>query len=137
MSTAWQQRGKCEQPHDSYMAFVDRTKAFQAVNRNLFGVNATQIWQPTHFAAILHQFHTGMCAQGIMVGSQTFSFPADIGVKQGCVVAQIIFNLFQVNITLVSHRYYQPSDCDGVVYVMTKVSSTCGVSSPNLRLLQR
>ena len=57
-----------------------------------------------------------MCAQVVMVGSQSSSFPVEVRVKQGCVLASIIFNLFLVAITLVSHRDLQSSDCVEIEY---------------------
>ena len=57
-----------------------------------------------------------MCAQVVMAGSQSSSFPAEVGVKQGCVLAPIIFNLLLVVIALVSHRDLQSSDCVGIEY---------------------
>ena len=72
-----------------------------------------QIWLPPIFIAILRQFLTVMCAQVVMAGSQSSSFPVEVGVKQGCVLAPIIFNLLLVAITLVSHRDLQSSDCGG------------------------
>ena len=51
-----------------------------------------------------------------MAGSQSSIFPVDVGVKQVRVLAQIIFNLFLVAITFVSHRDHQPSDCIEVEY---------------------
>ena len=57
-----------------------------------------------------------MCAQVVMAGSQSSSFPVEVGVKQGCVLAPIIFNLLLVAITLVSYRDLQSSDCVGSEY---------------------
>ena len=57
-----------------------------------------------------------MCAQAVMAGSQSSSFLVEVGVKQGCVPAPIIFNLLLVAITLVSHRDLQSSDCVGIEY---------------------
>ena len=51
-----------------------------------------------------------MCAQVVIAGSQFSSFLVDVGVKQGCVLAPIIFNLFLVPMTLVCHCDLQPSD---------------------------
>ena len=65
---------------------------------------------------MLQQFHTGMCAQVVMAVFQSFSFPVEVGVKQGCVLAPIIFNLLLVAMTLVSHRDLQSSDCVGNEY---------------------
>ena len=57
-----------------------------------------------------------MCAQVDMAGSQSSSFPVEVGVKQCCVLATIIFNLLLVAITLVSHCDVQSSDCVGSEY---------------------
>ena len=64
------------------------------------------------FIAMIQQ----LCAQVVMAGSQSSSFPVDVGVKQGCVLAPIIFSLFLVAMTLVSHRDLQPCDCVEVEY---------------------
>ena len=64
----------CEQHQDLYMAFVDATKAFDAVNRDLWNILRKFDCPPT-FIAILMQFHTGICAQVVMAGSQSSSFP--------------------------------------------------------------
>ena len=57
-----------------------------------------------------------MCAQVVMAGSQSSSFHVEVGVKQGCVLAPIIFNLLLVAMTLVSHLDLQSSDCVGIEY---------------------
>ena len=51
-----------------------------------------------------------------MARSQSSSFPVEMGVIQGCVLAPIIFNLLLLAITLVSHRDLQSSDCVGIEY---------------------
>ena len=51
-----------------------------------------------------------------MAGSQSSSFPVEVGVKQGCVLAPIVFNLLLAAITLASHRDLQSSDCVGIEY---------------------
>ena len=106
----------CEQHQDIYMAFVDLTKAFDTVNQDLLWNILHKFSCPPTFIAILQQFHTGMCAQVAMAGSQSSSFPVEVGVKQGCVLAPIIFNLLLVAITLVSHRDLQSSDCVRIEY---------------------
>ena len=57
-----------------------------------------------------------MCAHVVMAGFQSSSFPVEVGMKQGCVLAPIIFNLLLVAITLVSHCDLQSSDCVGIEY---------------------
>ena len=112
---ARQLQDKCRQQHkDLWMTFVDLTKAFDTVNRDLLWNILRKFGCPPSFFAILQKFHTCMCAQVVMAGSQSSSFPVEVGVKQGCVLAPIIFNLLLVAITLVSHRDIQSSDCVGI-----------------------
>ena len=106
----------CEQHQDIFLAFVDLTKAFDAVNRELRWSILGKFGCPPTFIAILQQFHTGMYAQVVMDGFMSSSFPVEVGVKQGCVIAPIIFNLLLVAITLVSHCHLQSSDCVGIEY---------------------
>ena len=70
-----------------------------------------------------------MCAQVVMAGSQSSCFPAEVGVKQICVIAPIILNLLLVAITLISYRDLQSSDRVGIEYHLY-----CGLF--NLRCLQ-
>ena len=106
----------CEQHQDLYLAFVDLTKAFDTVNRDLLWNILGRFGCPPTFIAMLQQFHTGMCAQVVMAGSQSSSFPVEVGVKQGCVLAPIIFSLLLVAITLVSHCDLQSSVFIGIEY---------------------
>ena len=114
---AWQLHEKCcEQHQELYLAFFDLTKEFDTVNRDLLWNILHKFGCPPTFIAMLQQIHTGMCAQVVMAGSQFSTFPVEVGVKQGCVLAQIIFNLLLVAITLVSHCDLQSHDCVGIEY---------------------
>ena len=98
------------------MAFIDLTKAFDAVNQDFLWNILHKFGCPPTFIAILQQFHTGMCAQVVMADSQSYSFPVEVGVKQGYVLAPIILNLLLVAIALVSHPDLQSSDFVGIEY---------------------
>ena len=114
---ARQLQEKCREQHqDLYLAIVDLTKAIDTVNRDLLWNILRKFGCPPTFIAIQQQFHTGLCAQVVMAGSQSSSFHVEVGVKQGCVLAPIIFNLLLVAITLVSHHDLQSSDCVGIEY---------------------
>ena len=127
----------------TYMAFVDLTKVFDAVNRDLLWKVLRKIGCSPTFVAILRQFHTGMCAQVIMAGSQSSSFPVEVGVKQGCVQTPIIFNLLVVAMTRVSQREIQSSDCvgfecrlDGGLFNLRRLQSKTKTSSVVISALQ-
>ena len=114
---ARQLQEKCREQHqDLYLAFVDLTKALDTVNRDLLWNILRKFRCPPTFIAILQQFHTGMCAHVVMAGSQSSSFPVVVGVKQGCVLAPIIFILLLVALTLISHCDLQSSDFVGIEY---------------------
>ena len=127
---------KCREQHqDIYLAFVDLTKAFDTVNRDLLWNILRKFGCPPTFIAILQQFHTDMCAQVVIARSQSSSFPVEVGVKQGWVPAPIIFNLLLVAITLVSHVTCNHLIALELSILLMVVSSTCDVSKPKLRLL--
>ena len=91
----------------------------------------------------LQRFHTGMCAQVIMAGSQSSSFPVEVGVKQGYVLTPIIFNLLIVAMTLVSHCDLQSSDCvrieyhlDGGLFNLRRLQANTKTSSAVIFALQ-
>ena len=65
---ARQLKEKCREQHqDLYMAFVDLTSAFDPVNRDLLWNIQHTFGCPPTFIAMLQQFHTGMCAQVVML----------------------------------------------------------------------
>ena len=114
---ARQLQEKCREQHQGLcLTFVDLTKAFDTVSLDLLWSTLRKFGCPLTFIAILQQFHTGMCAQVVMAGSQSSRFPVEVGVKQGCVLAPIIFNLLLVATTLVYHRDLQSSDFVGIDY---------------------
>ena len=47
---------------------------------------------PPQFLAVLREFHDGMTAKVVMNGRESDPFMVNIGVKQGCVPAPVIFN---------------------------------------------
>ena len=108
---ARQQLQKCrEKRQNIYMAIVGLAKAFYSANRDLIWNILRKFSSPLRLISMLLQFHTGMCAQVVMAGSQSSSFPVEVGVKQCCILAPIIFKLLLVAMTLVSHRDLQSYD---------------------------
>ena len=111
---ARQLQEKCHEQHQGiYMAFVDLTEVFDTVNGDLLWNILRKYGSPPTLVAIL-QFHTSMCTQVVTAGCQSSSITVVYGVKQGCVLAPIIFNLLLVDMTLAFHRDLQSSDCIGI-----------------------
>ena len=78
-----------------------------------------------------------------MAGSQSSNIPVEVGVRQGCVLAPIIFNLLLVSMTLVSHSDLQSSECvgiehrlDGGLFNLRRLQSKTKTSSAMISCLQ-
>ena len=81
-----------EQNVDLYMTFVDLSKAFDTVSRDGLWKIMTKFGCPPRFIAMVWQIHYGMQARVQKDGE--FSEPIEVMnvVKQGCVMAQILFS---------------------------------------------
>ena len=89
--TARQLQEKCqEQNVDLYMTFVDLTNAFDKVSRERLWKFMAKFGCPAKFIAMVRQFHDGMLASD---GEFSDPFPVTNGVKQGCVLASILFSM--------------------------------------------
>ena len=90
-----QAQEKCiEQNKNLYIAFIDLTKAFDTVPRELLWRVLSKLGVPNKFLKILQLFHSNMEASVTIAGSVSSSFPVERGVKQGDVLAPVLFNLY-------------------------------------------
>ena len=88
---------KCrEQRKDLCIAFIDLSKAFDTVNRDLLWetLRASGCPQQIYKVNIVRAFHTNMRATVAIGGEETETFDVGVGVKQGCVMAPVIFNVY-------------------------------------------
>jgi len=90
----------CEQYQNLFFAFIDLTKAFDTANRTLLWGTLSKFGCPPQFLAVLWEFHDGMTGKVVVGGHESDPFTVNVGVKQGCVLALVIFNLFLVAVTL-------------------------------------
>ena len=105
-----------EQHQNLYLAFIDLTKAFDTVNRPLLWGILSKFGCPPQFLAVLREFHDGMTARVVVGGHESDPFSVNVGVKQGCVLAPVIFNLFLVAVTLAFHSGIMTEDGVGLSY---------------------
>ncbi|KAJ8375401.1 hypothetical protein SKAU_G00059810 [Synaphobranchus kaupii] len=91
------------------MAFVDLSKAFETVQRELFWDVLLRFGCPNKFVNILRQFHDGMTARVTIGGQESAPFPVHTGVRQGCVLAPVLFNIFLLCVTKLLHKEIEDS----------------------------
>jgi len=99
-----------------FLAFIDLTKAFDTVNRSLLWGIHSKFGCPPQFLVVLREFHDGMTAKVVVGGHKLDPFMLNVGVKQGCVLAPVIFNLFLVAVTLAFHSGILTEDGVGLNY---------------------
>ena len=115
------QEKSMEQHQDLYMTFVDLTKAFDTVSREGLWKIMSKFGCPVRFVKIVRQFHDGMMARVLNDGNASDPFPVTNGVKQGCVLAPLLFSLiFSVMLTDAfrdtSHGVPIRYSCDGKLF---------------------
>ena len=65
-----------------FIAFIDLTKAFDTVNRDLLWQVLGKFGCPPHFLSILREFHTDLSTRVVQGGEMLKSFGVNTGVKQ-------------------------------------------------------
>ena len=86
---------KCiEQNMDLIAVFIDLTKTYDIVNRKALWVILSKLGCPTKYVNLIRQFHGDMTGQVLSDGEVSESFWICNGVKQGCVLAPVLFSLF-------------------------------------------
>ena len=79
-----------------YLCFVDLQKAYDTVDRELLWQVLSKSGVPDKMIAIIRAFHSGMRAS-VRVGAdgeQSDWFAVNTGLRQGCVLAPLLFNIF-------------------------------------------
>ena len=95
MISVHQVQKKCiEQNMDLVAVFIDPTKAFDTVNREALWVVLSKLGCPTKFVNLIRKYHDDMTGQILSEGEALEPFSISNGVKQGCVLAPVLFNLF-------------------------------------------
>uniref|UniRef100_K7E252 RNA-directed DNA polymerase n=1 Tax=Monodelphis domestica TaxID=13616 RepID=K7E252_MONDO len=93
--TVRQMQEKClEQNLSLYIVFIDLTKAFDTVNREPLWVILSKLSCPAKSVKLIQLFHVDMTGE-VLSGRETSNrFNISNGVKQGCVLDPVLFNLY-------------------------------------------
>ena len=106
---------KCREQHPLYLAFIDLTKAFDLVSRTGLFKLLEKIECPPKLLSIIASFLVNMHDTVNCDGEIYEPFKIDSGVKQGCVLVPILFEIF---FSLV-HIYAFGTASDGI-YLHTR-----------------
>ena len=109
--TLKQTQEKCiEQNRDLYIVFIDLKKAFDTVPRDLLWKVLAKYGVPPKFLNMLKLFHTNMQAKVCIGGLESPPFSVEVGVKQGDVLAPVLFNIFISTIMTIAQNYLNAED---------------------------
>ncbi|XP_044759041.1 uncharacterized protein LOC123316848 [Coccinella septempunctata] len=91
-------RARCHFPkHGKH----DLTKAFDSVNREALWSIMERLGVPRKFVNVCRSFHQNNMASVLYNGKTTDAFQTYTGIRQGCVLAPLLFNIFLVSPSMI------------------------------------
>ena len=106
-----------------YLRFIDLTKAYDSVDRTLLWDVLARFGVPSRMLAVIRQFHDGMqaCVR-LDDGERSHKFDVGQGLRQGCVLAPLLFNMFFTAVLRVAEkRFFSDSSItDNMVQLQRK-----------------
>ena len=82
------------------MCFIDLQKAYDSVDRELLWILLARFGVPEKMLTVIRQFHEGMRARvHTDDGEHSEWFDVTRGLPQGCVLSQLLFNIFFAAVT--------------------------------------
>ena len=128
---------------DLCMAFIDLSKAFDTVKRVMLWAIMKRTGCPNKYTNIVRAFHDQMEATVVVGREETESFGVGIGVKQGCVMAPVIFNIYLAAATQLFRESFPIERgvgityrLDGSVFNLTRLKARTKVSTDSITELQ-
>jgi hypothetical protein len=95
--------------------FVDLKKAYDSVNRELMWWILKRIGVPPKLLAVIMGLHKGMRARMRVDGKVGEWFEVVLGLRQGCVIAPLLFNIFFACVVKLAEMLIAEGDVDGSV----------------------
>ena len=132
---------KCREHNQPLWAmFVDISKAFDSVNRDVLWAVLGKFGCPGKFVNLIKCFHNGMQGRVQSCGSASPDFTIGAGVKQGCVLAPSLFSLYLTAVLSVAFDDSDPSvnfeyRFDGRLLNSRRLCAKTRLSSVSVRML--
>ena len=112
---------KCrEQQKSLHMCFVDLSKAFDTVDRPMLWQVLRRSGCPEKFVKLVRLLHDGMGARVKVGNLESEPFQVSRGVKQGCTLAPVLFNLYVSYITRLLAAQVRPECGININYRMDR-----------------
>ena len=90
-----------------YLCFIDLTKAYDSVDRSLLWDALARFGVPPRMLAVFRRFHDGMqVCVWLDDGECSDKFDVGQGVRQGCVLAPLLFNMFFTAVLRVAEKRF-------------------------------
>ena len=109
MRSSWQDncKKKCrELRRNLCLAFIDLSKTFDTVNREMLFRVLQKFGCPENFTAVIRAFHDGMKASVVVEGEETSAFDVRLRAKQGCVLASVLLKIYLATTTVLFHERF-------------------------------
>ena len=115
-------RGKKE----FYSVYVDLTKAYDSVNREALWAILKRIGVPPKVVAVIRDLHDNMKARVCVDGKLGEWFEVTQGLRQGCVLATLLFNIFFAFVIKHAENALDEQTTDGYGVRLTHTSTESG-----------
>ena len=106
-----------------YVCFIDLTKAYDPVDRTLVWTVLTRFGVPQNMISVIRQIHDGMRAC-VRLDDRVCSgwFAVEQGLRQGCVLAPLLFNIFFAAVINVAYTRFNADKgiMDALVHLRKK-----------------
>ena len=85
---------------DTFACFIDMRKAFDRINRNLLWYKLKTLGLPDHFFFTIQSLYNQVQGKVRVNNNFTDWFPIETGVKQGCLLSPLLFDLYVNDLAL-------------------------------------
>ena len=124
-----------------YMRFIDLQKAYDSVNRELLKIVLARFGAPQKMLTVFRHLHEGMRARvRTDDGEHSEWFHVTQGLRQGCVLSPLLFNIFFASVThaVVVRFSEDPDNVRDLVHLEEDLEENAvGVSSDPLACVRR